>query len=79
MVKAYIQVKIEAGRDTEVFAEIGKLPDIKRANATYGICDMIIEADLPTIEDLDEFIFNKVRRVPGVRETATVIIAKAII
>lgn len=75
MMQAYILMKVETGRDKEVLAEMAKLSEIRRGNSTYGIYDLIIEVELPTIEELDEFVFNKIRKVPGVRETNTVIIS----
>jgi Lrp/AsnC family transcriptional regulator for asnA, asnC and gidA len=79
MVEAYILVKVEAGRDEETFEKIGKLSNIKKANATYGMYDMVIDIELSEIEELDNFVFNKVRKIPGVKETATIIISKSII
>jgi len=79
MVQAYVLVKAESGRDHEVFAGIANIPGIRRANATYGMYDLIIEVELPAIEELDEFVFEKVRKVPGVRETTTVISSRRVV
>ncbi len=79
MVQAYILIKVEAGRDAEVHKEIAQLSNIEKVNATYGIYDLIIEVELSKIEELDVFVFNKLRKVPGVKETATLIISKVIV
>jgi len=79
MVQAYILVKVEAGKDEETFSEIAKLSNVSKANSTYGIYDLIIAVEFSKIEELDEFVFNKVRKIPGVKETATMIIWKTII
>ncbi len=79
MVQAYILVKVEAGKDEETFAEIAKLSNISKANSTYGIYDLVISVKFLKIEELDDFVFNKVRKIPGVKETATIIISKVII
>ncbi len=79
MVRAYILVKVEAGRDEEVHTEITKLPNIRHANACYGIYDLIIDVELPKIEELDAWVFQKMRKIPGVKETATIIISKVIV
>lgn len=79
MVSAYVMVKLEAGREEEVFAEVEKLREIKEASATYGAYDLLIKVKFEKIEELDRFIFDVVRRIPGVRETVTMIAAKTIV
>ncbi|MFQ6115996.1 MAG: Lrp/AsnC ligand binding domain-containing protein [bacterium] len=79
MVSAYIMVKLEAGREGEVFAEVEKSREIKEASATYGAYDLLIKVKFEKIEELDRFIFDVVRRFPGVKETVTMIVAKTIV
>lgn len=75
---AFILVKIEAGRDEDVFKKIKELAKISKANATYGIFDLHIEGEFKTPDELDVFVFNKLRRIPGVKETVTMIASKTI-
>jgi len=79
LVSAYVMVKLEAGREEKVFAEVEKLREIKEASATYGAYDLLIKVKFEKIEELDRFIFDVVRRIPGVRETVTMIAAKTIV
>jgi len=79
LVLAYVLAKIEAGKDKEVFHEIKKLKEVQKASATYGIYDLIIEVEFKNIEDLDEFVFDKLRKMPGVKETVTVIASETIV
>jgi DNA-binding Lrp family transcriptional regulator len=72
-------VKLEAGREEEVFAEVKKLGEIKEASATYGAYDLLIKVKFGKIEEMDRFIFDVVRRIPGVKETVTMIVAKTIV
>ncbi len=73
MVHAFVMAKVEAGRDKEIFSSLGKIPGIKKAYSTYGTYDLIIEANLNTVEELDEFVFDKIRKIPAVKETVTII------
>ncbi len=73
---AYILAKVEAGRDKDVFEEIRKLGGVKKASMTYGIYDLYIEAQFDTVEELDAFVFEKVRRILGVTETVTMIASR---
>ena len=99
MVQAYVLIKVEAGSDAKVSADIVKLSQIIRAtralvkvsaniaklsqiisaSTTYGISDIIVEVDVPNIEELDDFVFDKIRKIPGVNETITLIKAKKIL
>jgi len=79
MLSAYIMMKLHVGKDEEVFAKIGKLKEIKEANATYGAFDLVMKVEFKNIEELDRFIFEEVRRIPGVSETSSMIVAKEII
>jgi len=79
LVLAYILAKMEAGKDDEIFERIGKLREIKEASATYGIYDLLIKVGFEKVEELDSFIFDVVRRIPGVKETVTMIAAKNIV
>ena len=79
LVLAYIMMKMQVGMDDEVLSEIKKLPQIQEANATYGSYDLVIKVQFKTIEDLDRFIFEKVRRIKGVTETSSMIVAKQIV
>jgi DNA-binding Lrp family transcriptional regulator len=76
LVIAYILAKIEAGKDEEVLQAAQSLPGVKQATPTYGVYDLHIEVTFDNIERLDEFIFNKIRRIPGVKETVTLIAFK---
>lgn len=79
MVLAYVLAKIEAGRDKEVLEEVKKLKGINRANATYGIYDLFIEVHFKTVEELDEFVFDRLRKIHSVKETVTVIVSQTLV
>lgn len=72
-------MKLQVGMDDSVLAEIKKLEQVKEANATYGAYDLVIKVNFRTIEDLDRFIFEKVRRIKGITETSSMIVAKQVI
>jgi DNA-binding Lrp family transcriptional regulator len=78
-VLAYILAKVEAGKDRDVVYEIKKLKDVKSIHATYGTYDLIIEVEFKDVNGLDEFVFDKVRKMPGVKATVTVIASKTLV
>jgi DNA-binding Lrp family transcriptional regulator len=75
---AYVLAKVEAGKDKEVLKEVKKMPGVKQATPTYGVYDLHVEAAFDTMEELDRFIFEAIRKVPGIKETVTLIAFKGI-
>ena len=71
-------MKMHVGMDDQVISEIKKLEQVKEADATYGSYDLVIKVNFKTIDDLDTFIFEKVRRIKGITETSSMIVAKPI-
>ena len=72
MVTAYVLAKVGAGKD-EVVEEVKKLPGVRSAVSTVGIYDLHVEVVFATKKSLDEFIFDKIRRISGITETVTLI------
>jgi DNA-binding Lrp family transcriptional regulator len=75
---AYVLAKVEAGKDKEVLKEVKKMSGVKQATPTYGVYDLHVEAAFDTMEELDRFIFEAIRKVPGIKETVTLIAFKGI-
>jgi Lrp/AsnC family transcriptional regulator for asnA, asnC and gidA len=71
-------MKMQVGMDDQVIEEIKKLDEVKEADATYGSYDLVIKVSFRTIEDMDRFIFEKIRRVKGINETSSMIVAKQV-
>jgi DNA-binding Lrp family transcriptional regulator len=75
---AYVLAKVEAGQDQQVLKEVKKIAGVRQATPTYGFYDMHIEVSFDKMEELDKFIFEQIRRIPGIKETATLIAFKGI-
>ena len=78
MVNAYVLAKVETGADKKVLREIKDFPGVKKVSMTYGPFDVAIEATFETIDDLDGFIFDKLRKTPNIKETLTVICSQTL-
>ncbi len=73
MTIAYVLAKVEAGKDAQVIEEAKQIPGVRKATATYGVYDLHVEVEFDTMEELDKFIFDKIRKISGIRETVTLI------
>jgi len=78
LISAYILAKVETGKDRQVLREISKIPGVNKASMTLGTYDLCIEVSFETMEELDEFIFDKLRKIPKIRETVTIICSETI-
>ena len=78
MISAYILANVETGKDREVLRDIKKIPGVNKVSMTFGTYDLCIEVSFETMEKLDEFVFDKLRKTPKIRETVTVICSQTI-
>jgi DNA-binding Lrp family transcriptional regulator len=76
LIIAYVLAKVEAGKDEEVLKEARKLAGVQHAVPTYGVYDLHVEVSLKTMDELDSFVFDKIRRISGIKETITLIAFK---
>jgi len=78
LITAYVVAKVEAGKDKEVLNETKKIPGVKQAVPTYGVYDLHVEVSFDTMEELDRFIFDKIRKIEGIQETVTLVAFRGI-
>jgi DNA-binding Lrp family transcriptional regulator len=79
MVMAYILAKIEAGKEDGILESIRALLEVKRAAFTFGVYDVVVVVEFARVEGLDEFLFAKLRKIPGILETISMIVSKEIV
>ncbi len=78
MIFVYILAKIEAGTENKILDSLKNTSQISKASLTYGIYDLCVEAQFKTMEELDNFVINVMRKIPGIKETVTLITSRAI-
>jgi len=78
MIFAYVLGKVEAGTETNVLNQLKNLKEMKKASLTYGTYDFCVEAQFKTMEELDNFVLNVLRKINGIKETVTLIASKTV-
>lgn len=73
MVKAYVMARVDAGKDKEVLEKIKMVKGVEDAHATYGVYDLVIRVYFQSIEALDKFVFNDLRKISSIKETVTLV------
>ena len=76
MITSYTLVRVLPAKDKEVYGKIKEYSEVKEVILTYGEYDLIIRVESESLEDLDHFIFNKLRTTDGVAATTTLLEAK---
>jgi len=76
MITSYTLARILPAKDEEIYRIVKTYSEVKEVILTYGEYDLIIKVELNSLEELDHFIFNKLRTTDGVEATTTLIEAR---
>jgi DNA-binding Lrp family transcriptional regulator len=74
MPTAYILVNCTVGTEESIINEISKLSDVKEVRGTYGVHDIFVKVRSNNTETLNHTISSKIRRVPGITSTVTLVV-----
>lgn len=73
---AYVLLGVAPNTEDKVYVKLKKLPEIKQINLLFGSWDIIAQVEVKSVAGLNEFMLDKVRKIPEVNLTATMIVAK---
>ncbi|MFP4545778.1 MAG: Lrp/AsnC ligand binding domain-containing protein [Methanomassiliicoccales archaeon] len=76
MPSGMVLLNSEIGSESKVLDELVKLDEVERAYLIYGVYDILAEVTADTMEELQAIITGKVRLIPGVRSTLTLVVSK---
>jgi len=76
LVQAYILFKVRMGTEREVCRKIASFDEVLRVGIIYGEYDVIAKIAVPNLQALEEFLSVKIRKVPSIILTSTMIIAR---
>jgi DNA-binding Lrp family transcriptional regulator len=72
--KAYVLVNTNVGCEKSVFQQILLMPNVIHVYLVYGVYDLILRIEENDLTLLKEFIITKIRLLPEVRSTSTLMI-----
>ncbi|WP_297534725.1 Lrp/AsnC ligand binding domain-containing protein [Thermococcus sp.] len=73
MIEAFVLIVVKPGNEEKVYEQLRKDPRVKEDYRVYGEYDIILRVEVPTIEDLDRFHDEVLRRIPEIEMTETLI------
>jgi DNA-binding Lrp family transcriptional regulator len=73
---AYVLFKVASGTEREVAQKMIEFEEVLQADVVFGEYDVIARMATTDLEGLQDFVSDKVRTVPNVLVTSTMIISK---
>ena len=73
MAVAFVLVNAELGTEEDVIREIRKLSEVKEAHLVYGMYDIMVKVEGPSVEKVKETVNVKNRKMDNIRSTLTMI------
>jgi DNA-binding Lrp family transcriptional regulator len=75
-VLAYVMFKVSSGTEKEVAKKLIEFEEVVQADIVFGEYDVIAKMMTKDLEALEDFVSEKVRNVPNVLVTSTMIISR---
>jgi DNA-binding Lrp family transcriptional regulator len=75
-VQAYVLFKVNSGMEKTVSKNLMELGEVQTASITYGEYDVIAKVTVKDLHALEDFLSDKIRKIPSVVLTSTMIIAQ---
>jgi DNA-binding Lrp family transcriptional regulator len=76
LVQAFILLKVSSGTERNVCKKIADFDEVLVAGIIYGEYDVIAKISVKDMGALEEFLSVKLRKLPSVLVTSTMIIAR---
>ena len=73
---AYILITVKSGSERDFLKQISEFKEVVEANLVIGENDIVIKINVKDISQLDEFLTDKLRVLPDVFLTTTMIITE---
>ena len=71
---AFTLVQVKPGYEHQVATELEKVPEIEEVYLVYGEWDLIVKIKAKTIKELKEIVIKKIRALPAVETTSTLVV-----
>jgi DNA-binding Lrp family transcriptional regulator len=77
MPMAFVLINAEMGSEESLIKELKQLENVKEVYTVYGVYDIIAKIESDSMEKVKETITWKIRRLPNVRSTLTMIVIES--
>jgi len=71
---AIVLINTEIGSESEVFNALKAIEGVRHVYETYGVYDIVVIIEAQSHDEIRDIIINKIRRIPHVKSTTTMIV-----
>jgi DNA-binding Lrp family transcriptional regulator len=75
-VLAYVMFKVSSGTEREVCQKLVEFDEVLQADIVFGEYDVVAKIETQDLSTLEEFVSEKIRNVPNVLVTSTMIVSR---
>lgn len=75
-VLAYVLFKVSSGTEREVAQQLINFAEVLQADIIFGEYDVVVKLSTKGLDSLEDFVSEKIRTVPNVLVTSTMIISR---
>jgi DNA-binding Lrp family transcriptional regulator len=75
-VLSYVLVTLNPGTEKNILKKISYFDEVTKVSMMYGEYDALVQVSTETLDQLNEFLTDKLRVLPDIFQTATLIVAK---
>jgi len=75
---AYVLINAETGTEGELLDELMNIEGVEEAYIVYGVYDIITKIRAEDMDKLKEIISWRIRRLPKVRSTLTMMVVESV-
>ena len=75
-VLAYVLITLNPGSEKNILEKVANFKEVTKVNMTYGEYDALVLVESETLGQLNDFLTDKLRVLPDIFQTATLIVAK---
>jgi DNA-binding Lrp family transcriptional regulator len=75
-VLAYVLVTLNPGTEKNILEKVAHFDEVKLVSMMYGEYDALLKISTNDLEQLNTFLTDKLRVLPDIFQTATLIVAK---
>jgi DNA-binding Lrp family transcriptional regulator len=76
MPSAIVILNTDIGKENEVAEALSRIPGVESTHVVYGVYDIVAKVSSSTTEEFDTMIMSRIRQVPYVRSSLTLIVSR---
>ena len=76
MPRAYVLFGVNSGSEDHVANEIRAIAGVQEVFVSYGVYDLVVKVGTDSMEQLKELVSHRLRTIPDVRSTLTLILVE---